>query len=236
MSGISEIEQKYQKTKHKKRYKSFYQIVIKRAIDIVLCTIALPFVLLIVIPVGIAIKLEDHGPVFYYSKRLGVGFREFGMMKFRSMKVNAPDIRNADGSTFNSDHDQRVTRVGHILRETSIDEIPQVFNVLKGDMSIIGPRAGDVESKDTYKKDEKEKLLIRPGITGYTQAYYRNNLGVREKRLYDAWYAHNVSFLLDIKIFFRTIQTVLKRENVYTNTKEGAILGGQKNDKVQEEK
>lgn len=111
-----------------------------------------------------------------------------------------------------------MTKIGRILRETSIDEIPQVFNVLKGDMSIIGPRAGDVESKDTYGSDEKDKLLIRPGITGYTQAYYRNNLGVREKRLYDAWYAHNVSALLDVKIFFKTILTVLKRENLYTNT------------------
>lgn len=217
MSGISSIENQYKKTKHRKGYRGFYQIVIKRIIDMVLCIIALPFVLLIIIPVGLAIKLEDHGPIFYYSKRLGVGFKEFKMIKFRSMKVNAPDLRNADGSTFNSEKDQRVTRIGHILRETSIDEIPQVFNVLKGDMSIIGPRAGDVESKDTYKKDEKDKLLIRPGITGYTQAYYRNNIGVREKRLYDAWYAHNVSFLLDFKIFFKTIYTVLKRENVYTN-------------------
>lgn len=217
MTKTSDIEDQYQKTKHKKGYKGFYQIVVKRTIDIVLCLIALPFVLLIVLPVGMAIKIEDHGPVFYHSKRLGVGFKEFGMMKFRSMRVNAPDIRNDDGSTFNSDHDPRVTKIGRILRETSIDEIPQVFNVLKGDMSIIGPRAGDVESKDTYKNDEKDKLLIRPGITGYTQAYYRNNLGVREKRLYDAWYAHNVSPLLDIKIFFKTILTVLKRENVYTN-------------------
>mgnify|MGYP005778169737 CR=1 FL=1 len=217
MSGISNIEKQYKKTKYKKGYKGFYQIVVKRIIDMVLCIIALPFVLLIIIPVGLAIKLEDQGPIFYYSKRLGVGFKEFKMIKFRSMKVNAPDLRNADGSTFNSEKDQRVTRIGHILRETSIDEIPQVFNVLKGDMSIIGPRAGDVESKDTYKKDEKDKLLIRPGITGYTQAYYRNNIGVREKRLYDAWYAHNVSFLLDFKIFFKTVYTVLKRENVYTN-------------------
>lgn len=217
MSGMSQIEKKYIKTKHKKGYQGFYQIVIKRVIDIILCLMAFPFVLLIVVPVGIAIKLEDRGPVFYYSKRLGVGFKEFGMMKFRSMKVNAPDIRNADGSTFNSDKDSRVTKIGHFLRETSIDELPQVFNVLKGDMSIIGPRAGDVESKNTYEKDEKDKLLIRPGITGYTQAYYRNNLGVREKRLYDAWYAHNVSLLLDLKIFLKTIQTVLLRENVYTN-------------------
>lgn len=217
MSSMNWIENQYNTTKYKKGYCGFYQIVIKRVIDIILCVIALPFVILFLVPIGIAIKLEDHGPVFYYSKRLGVGFKEFGMMKFRSMKVNAPDIRNADGSTYNSDTDQRVTRVGHFLRETSLDEIPQVFNVLKGDMSIIGPRAGDVESKDTYAKDEKDKLLIRPGITGYTQAYYRNNLGVREKRLYDAWYAHNVSFSLDIKIFFKTVQTVLKRENIYTN-------------------
>ena len=103
------------------------------------------------------------------------------------------------------------------MRETSIDELPQIFNVLAGQMSIVGPRAGDVESKDTYQEDEKDKLLIRPGITGYTQAYYRNNLGVREKRLYDAWYAHSVSMLLDIKILFKTVRTVLFHENVYTN-------------------
>ena len=207
----------YQESKKKEGYKGIYQLVFKRLFDIMVCLIAIPFLLIILIPVAIAIKIEDHGPVFYSSGRLGVGFKEFGMLKFRSMKVNAPDLRNDDGSTFNSDKDQRVTKVGHFLRETSIDEIPQIFNILKGDMSIIGPRPGDVESKDTYAEDEKDKLLIRPGITGYTQAYYRNNLGVREKRLYDAWYAHNVSLLLDVKIFFKTISTVLKRENIYTN-------------------
>lgn len=214
---ISDIEKQYHRTKHKKGYKRLYQIVVKRVIDIVLSLIVLPFVFLIIIFVGVIIKIEDQGPIFYHSMRLGIGFKEFRMMKLRSMKVDAPDIRNDDGSTFNSEHDSRVTKIGHILRKTSIDEIPQIFNVLKGDMSIIGPRAGDVESKDTYKDDEKDKLLIRPGITGYAQAYYRNNLGVREKRLCDAWYAHNVSFLLDIKIFIKTIQTVLKQENVYTN-------------------
>lgn len=207
----------YDESKNKKGYKSFYQLGFKRAIDIIVCLIVLPIVLIILIPVAIAIKLEDHGPIFYYSKRLGVGFKEFGMMKFRSMKVNAPDLRNEDGSTFNSDKDPRVTKIGHFIREMSIDELPQLWNISKGDMSIIGPRPGDVESKNTYQEDEKDKLLIRPGITGYTQAYYRNNLGVREKRLYDAWYAHNVTLMLDIKIFFKTIITVLKRENVYTN-------------------
>lgn len=210
-------EELYQESIIKNGYKGVYQLVFKRLFDIVACLIALPFVLIILIPVAIAIKIEDQGPVFYHSARLGVGFKEFGMLKFRSMKVNAPDLRNDDGSTFNSDKDPRVTKVGHFLRETSIDEIPQIFNILKGDMSIIGPRPGDVESKDTYSEDEKDKLLIRPGITGYTQAYYRNNLGVREKRLYDAWYAHNVSLILDIRIFFKTISTVLKKENIYTN-------------------
>lgn len=217
MDELKKAEKAYQKSKRKKGYKSFYQLGIKRVIDISVCLVALPFVLIILIPIAIAIKVEDHGPLFYHSMRIGKDFKEFGMLKFRSMKVNAPDLRNEDGSTFNSKTDPRVTKIGHFLRETSLDEIPQVFNVLAGDMSIIGPRAGDVESKDTYEDDEKDKLLIRPGITGYTQAYYRNGLGVREKRLYDAWYAHNVSFFLDVKIFIRTIKTVLTHENVYTN-------------------
>ena len=133
------------------------------------------------------------------------------------MKVNAPDIRNEDGSTFNSDSDPRMTRIGKIIREASLDELPQIFNVLIGQMSFVGPRAGDVESKDTYKEDEKDKLLIRPGITGYTQAYFRNNLSVRDKRMYDACYAHEVNFILDIRIIFRTVKTVLKHENIYSN-------------------
>ncbi len=211
-------EKLYESSKQEEKYKGFYQIVLKRLIDILICIVILPFILLITIPISIAIKAEDGGPIFYKSRRLGKDFKEFNMLKFRSMKVNSPDLRNDDGSTYNSQSDNRVTHIGRLLRETSIDELPQCFNVLLGHMSLIGPRAGDVESKDTYEKDEKDKMLVRPGISGYTQAYYRNNLGVREKRLYDAWYAHNVSVWLDIKIIFKTIATVLKRENVYTNT------------------
>ncbi len=211
------IEKLYNESIYKKKYMGIYQLVIKRIIDIIIALIILPFFIVLFIPVAIAIKIEDGGPIFYCSARLGIGFHEFKMFKFRTMKVGAQDIRNKDGSTFNSNNDPRVTKVGRFLRETSIDEIPQFLNVLSGKMSIIGPRPGDVESKDTYKKDEADKLLIRPGITGYTQAYYRNNLGVREKRLYDAWYAHNVSLILDIKIFFKTIITVLVRKNIYTN-------------------
>ena len=198
-------------------YKGVYQLVIKRMIDIFACVILLPFVLIMTFVIAAAIKIDDGGTVFYHSKRIGKGFREFHMLKFRSMRVNAPDLRNEDGSTYNSSNDPRVTRLGRFLRESSLDEVAQIYNVLCGDMSLVGPRAGDVESKDTYEEDEKGKLLVRPGITGYTQAYYRNNLGVREKRLYDAWYAHNVTIWLDIKIMFKTVSTVWKRENVYTN-------------------
>lgn len=211
------IEEMLNNSKHKSGYKGMYQTVVKRIFDIVFSLCIMPFVLLLGIPIAVAIKLEDGGPIFYKSRRLGKGFKEFDMLKFRSMKANAPDIRNDDGSTYNSKTDDRVTRVGRFIRETSLDELPQCLNVLVGHMSILGPRAGDVESKDTYEEDEKDKTLVRPGISGYTQAYYRNNLGVREKRLYDAWYAHNVSFTLDVKILFKTVITVLKRDNIYTN-------------------
>lgn len=215
--NYKDIEELYLKDKSKKGYKSIYQIVVKRIIDIILCTLAFPIVFFIFIPIAIAIKIEDQGPILYKSMRIGKGFTEFPMYKFRSMKVDSPDIRNEDGSTYNSDNDPRVTRVGRFLRETSLDELPQIINVLLGQMSIVGPRAGDVESKDTYTELEKDKLLLRPGITGYTQAYFRNGLGVKEKRLYDAWYAHAVTFVLDIRILFRTIKTVLLHENIYSN-------------------
>lgn len=215
--NIEQAEQVYMMSYKNNGYSSFYQLHTKRLLDITACICTLPIVALISIPVAIGIKVEDHGPIIYKSKRIGKDFKEFNMLKFRSMKVNAPDIRNDDGSTFNSKEDPRVTKMGKFLRETSIDELPQILNVLAGEMSIVGPRAGDVESKDTYEDDEKDKLLVRPGITGYSQAYYRNGCGVREKRLYDAWYAHNVSFCLDLKIVIRTVRTIIKRENLYTN-------------------
>lgn len=195
----------------------FYKKYVKRLIDIILCICAFPFFMIIFLIVGFSIKIEDGGPIFYKAKRIGKDCKLLEMHKFRSMKVNAPNIVNEDGSTFNSKNDDRVTKVGKIIRVTSIDETPQLINVLKGEMSIIGPRASGYEALDTYKNDEKNKMSVLPGITGYTQAYYRNSLSVREKRLKDAWYADNVSFSLDIKIFLKTIIVVLKHKNVYTN-------------------
>ena len=200
-----------------------YEIYFKRVIDILLSILALPIWIIVAAPIMIAIKIEDGGPVFYKSMRVGKHFKQFAMFKFRSMKVNAPDYRNTDGSTYNASNDPRVTKVGKFLRETSLDETPQLLNIIKGDMSIIGPRAGDWESVDTYEVDEKDKCKVRPGLTGYCQAYYRNNATVREKRLKDAWYANNISLWLDLKIFFKTIATVVKRENLYTNSGGGGI-------------
>jgi len=139
------------------------------------------------------------------------------MYKFRSMKLNAPNVLNPDGSTYNAKDDPRVTKIGRIIRATSLDETPQILNVLVGNMSIIGPRASLAGALDTYQPDEIDKMKVKPGITGYTQAYYRNDLDIRNKRLKDAWYANNVTFWLDVKILFKTIITVLKREGLYTN-------------------
>lgn len=197
--------------------KGIYVTVFKRIIDILIGLVALPFLMIITVFVGIAIKLDDGGPIFYKAKRIGKNSKIFSMYKYRSMKVNAPNYTNADGSTYNAPDDDRVTRVGKFIRKTSIDEFPQFFNVLIGNMSFIGPRASGAGALNNYLDDEKDKMKVLPGITGYTQAYYRNSIGVREKRLYDAWYAHNVSVILDIKIFIKTISTVLKRENIYTN-------------------
>lgn len=196
---------------------------IKRAFDIVVCLVLLPFFLLLCLVVALLIKIDDGGPVFYKAQRIGKNSRIFSMYKFRSMKVNAPNILNADGSTYNAKDDPRVTKIGKFLRESSIDELPQLLNVLVGDMSLIGPRASGAEALSTYLPDEIPKMNVRPGITGYTQAYFRNGLTVREKRLKDAWYAQNVTLWLDIKILFKSVETVLKRENVYTNT-EGSYI------------
>lgn len=133
------------------------------------------------------------------------------------MKVNAPDIRNTDGTTFNSDTDPRVTKVGHFIRKTSLDELPQIFNVLKGDMSFIGPRPDLPDALKVYTGNEAKRNSVRPGITGYSQAYFRNNIEIHERFKQDVYYAENVSFALDFKILLKTISTVVCGRNVYRN-------------------
>lgn len=198
-----------------------YSKYIKRVIDFIGALILSPFILIIIVFIGPAIYLEDKGSIFYKAKRRGIRGKIFEMYKFRSMKMNAPDIRNADNSTYNSPDDPRITRVGRIIRKTSIDELPQVFNILKGDMSFIGPRPITIDKPiEEYDEKRRIRLSVRPGITGYQQAFYRNSIGQEKKFEMDAQYAQNISFILDLKIFFKTIQTVLLRKNIY-NAKNG---------------
>ena len=193
-----------------------YQNHIKRIIDIVTSLLGSPLVFLVSIPVAVMIKLEDGGPVFYSSLRRGKNGIPFKMCKFRSMKVNAPDIRNSDGSTFNSENDPRLTRTGKLLRKTSIDELPQLINVIRGEMSIVGPRPTMTDTPlSEYDDLKKKRITIRPGITGYSQAYFRNSISARDKFLYDCFYVDNVSFLLDMKIIFKTIVSSIKQEKVF---------------------
>lgn len=186
----------------------------KRVIDLIIALIALPFVLLIIIIVAPFIWFDDRGPIFYAGKRIGYKGRPFGMLKFRSMKVNAPDIRLEDGSTYNGDDDPRVTKVGRFLRKTSLDEIPQFLNVLTGQMSLIGIRPDPLDWLEKYNEHERVILTVKPGITGYNQAYFRNSADGKLKLKNDVYYAEHISFWLDVKIFFKTIKTVLLRENV----------------------
>lgn len=195
-------------------YKNFF----KRVIDIVVSLCLLPFVVVIGIFVSIFIWGEDRGSVFYLAPRRGKNGRIFKMYKFRSMKMNAPDIRNADNSTYNAPDDPRITKIGKILRKTSIDELPQILNVLLGDMSLIGPRPITI-NKPLSDYDDKRiiRLEVRPGITGYSQAYFRNSISSEEKLEKDAWYARNVNFPLDMKIILATVRSVLFRSNIYNS-------------------
>lgn len=193
-----------------------YEKYIKRIVDIVVALIGLPFFALVFVIIAPIIYLSDKEPVFYNAPRLGKKGKVFYMYKFRSMKVNAPDIRNADGSTYNAEDDPRVTGIGKLMRKTSLDEIPQLLNVLIGDMSIIGPRPFvPVGGKENTSKNFQDRLLVRPGITGYTQAYFRNSISQEEKIKMDAEYARNVTFLGDMKILLKTIGTVVQRKNIY---------------------
>ncbi|MBQ5740230.1 MAG: sugar transferase [Bacteroidaceae bacterium] len=196
-------------------YKHFF----KRLIDICIGLVALPFVLLIIVALGPIIYFTDKGPVFYNANRAGKDYKPFKMFKLRSMYVNSPDIRNADGSTFNSDNDPRVTPVGRFIRKTSLDEFPQFLNILLGDISFIGPRP-KLYCPEKYPNGlpeyMKKSFMVKPGVTGYAQAYYRNSIANEEKFKWDGYYADNVSFVMDVKIIFKTIKSVLFRENINT--------------------
>lgn len=187
---------------------------IKRLFDVVVSTILMIPIGLVILISGVAIKAEDKGPIFYMADRTGRFGKIFKMYKLRSMKVNAPDIRLADGSTYNGEDDPRVTKFGKFARKTSIDELPQVINILKGDMTFIGPRPDTPVGSAAYTEEEKIILTVRPGITGYNQAVNRNSVLTKEKLKNDIYYVKHLSLWFDIKIVFMTIATVLGHKNI----------------------
>lgn len=193
-------------------YKHFF----KRFFDILLGIITLPFVLITIIIFAPIIYFTDNGSVFYCGKRIGKDGKPFSMIKLRSMYMNAPDIRNSDGSTFNSSNDRRVTPIGRLLRKTSLDEIPQLLNVLIGNMSFIGPRPTVDFGLDlsTANEDVKKRYSVKPGITGYAQAFYRNSISSEEKLKWNCYYVDNLSLSLDIKILLKTISSVIFQKNI----------------------
>ena len=197
-------------------YKHFF----KRIIDVLIGLVALPFVLIVIAIFGPIIYLTDKGPVFYNATRAGKDYKPFKMFKLRSMYVNAPDIRNSDGSTFNSDNDPRVTPIGKIIRKTSVDEFPQFLNILIGDMSFIGPRPklyNPERNLSEMDPNRQKSYSVKPGVTGYAQAYYRNSITNEEKYHYDAYYADNITFVMDLKIIFQTFCSVIAHKNINTD-------------------
>ncbi len=196
-----------------------YEKFFKRFIDVLIGLAALPFVAIVVVFCAPFIFLTDKGPIFYNANRAGKGYKPFKMFKLRSMYVNVPDIKNADGSTFNSDDDPRVTSIGRFMRKTSLDEFPQFLNVLIGDMSFIGPRPKLYQGDEIYRSfnnEYKKSFEVKPGITGYAQAFFRNSITQDEKFHWDAYYAENLSFMMDVKIILHTIYSVIARKNINT--------------------
>lgn len=189
---------------------------VKRFLDIFISLLLSVPVFLIILPFEVLILIEDGFPIFYNSWRMGKNGVPFKMLKLRSMYNNSPDLRNDDGSTMNSPKDPRVTHIGRIIRKTSIDELPQIFNVLIGNMSFVGPRPSLTNTPySQYDKIRQKRVSVRPGITGYSQAYFRNSIEQEEKFKYDCYYVDHMSFFLDLKILCRTFISVFRSKNIY---------------------
>lgn len=189
------------------------QRVGKRLMDIVLCSVAMIVAAPVMAVVAIAIKLEDGGPVFFKQKRLTRNGREFEILKFRSMIVDAEKYA---GAVLATDNDPRITKVGRFIRATRLDEIPQILNILKGDMSIVGPRPERKVIADEYCKDIPEfayRLKVRGGLTGYAQIYGKYNTSAYDKLRLDLMYIENYSLLLDIKLIILTLRIIFSKES-----------------------
>jgi len=201
---------------------SCYRQQAKRIFDFIVTLIGVFFLIPVFIVIGLWIKLDSRGPVFYSSKRYGKGGRIFHMLKFRSMVVNADDLlkelktqNEVDGPIFKIRKDPRITKVGAFLRKYSIDELPQILNVLIGDMSLVGPRPLPIEQIEKEDLRQLKRLNIRPGITGLWQIRGRSDVSFHRFLRWDIWYINNWSFGLDLYILFQTLPVVIKGRGAY---------------------
>ncbi|MBI4874395.1 MAG: sugar transferase [Acidobacteria bacterium] len=192
--------------------------LMKRMMDIAVCLAALPLAGPLLLLAALAVKLTSPGPVLFTQWRLGRDGVRFRLLKLRSMAVDAPDLRNPDGSAFSGDRDPRVTPVGRFLRRTSLDELPQLLNVLRGEMSLVGPRPDQVDQLRFYTPAERRKLLVQPGLTGLAQIGGRNTISWTERKALDVEYVDRQSFRLDCAILWRTIPCVLFGKNLNTSS------------------
>lgn len=184
----------------------------KRAFDLVLAIFALVVFLPIVVSVALLIRFKLGSPVLFKQIRPGLGGKPFMMLKFRSML----DATDKNGKTLPDE--QRMTRFGSILRSSSLDELPGLFNVIKGDMSLVGPRPLLIEYLPLYSSEQARRHEVRPGITGWAQVNGRNAISWEDKFKLDVWYVDNQGFWLDLKILFLTVVKVFKREGIASAT------------------
>lgn len=187
-----------------------YRKYLKRILDFLIATVLLLIIWPLLLIVAIAIKLDSKGPVLFKQIRTGKKGKEFTLYKFRSMTVN--------NNFYDTTIEDQVTRVGRFIRKTSLDELPQIFNIIKGEMSFIGPRPWIVDYAKLFTKHQRKRLEVLPGITGLAQCSGRNNLNIKDRINIDVEYVNNVSLRLDLYIFFKTIKCVLKREG-FSNSK-----------------
>ena len=206
-------ENKREKTCEEKIYCRY----IKRVLDVVLSSFLLIFLLLPMLAIAVVIRAETPGNAIFKQHRVGREGKEFVCYKFRTMYKSAPPALSAAELV---DRDKYITRVGRILRRTSLDELPQLFNVLKGEMSLVGPRPLICEEREIHRKRfERGVYSLRPGITGMAQISGRNLLGDDEKLAGDSYYLQNIKMTLDAKIIFRTFFKVAKGEGVNSRIK-----------------
>lgn len=186
-----------------------YKFFLKRVLDfsVVFCVLLLLWPILLFITIWLHFANKGAG-AFFFQDRPGKDGRIFKVIKFKSMT----DERDKDGNLL--PNEQRITKVGTFIRKTSIDELPQLFNVLKGDMALIGPRPLRVDYLPIYNKNQARRHEVRPGITGWAQVNGRNAISWTKKFEYDVWYVDHLSFVLDVKIVYMTIMKVIKRSDI----------------------